>query len=138
MKKKKLNKNYVDLNLEWVLFLWFFHFSERIASPAQPLLWHPPYVNFLISIISKFFYVYHRKKNESYVEFYFIMCTVLVIFSFFSTDNDLVCEPLSPECMVSPTLVTPQLRTCFGAWFKNYYQNFNETLGHSSRQYKVN
>ena len=33
-----------------------------------------------------------------------------VIFSFFRTDNDLVCAPPHPD-VVSHTLVTPQLRT---------------------------
>ena len=37
--------------------------------------------------VCKNFNIHHRKKkNENYVEFDFRMCTVLVIFSFLSTD----------------------------------------------------
>ena len=52
----------------------------------------PPFVKILISIIEK-------KINENYVEFYFSMGTVLVIFSFFSMDNtpcSILAHPLGP------------------------------------------
>ena len=45
------------------------------------------------------------------------MGTVLVIFSFFQMDNDLVCVP-RPLMWYPPTLATPQLRTYFGAELK--------------------
>ena len=48
------------------------------------------------------------------MKFDFRMGTVLVIFSYFWTDNDLVYAPPPPEWVVSPTLETPQLRTFFG------------------------
>ena len=50
----------------------------------------PPFVKILISIIEK-------KVNENFVEFGFRMGTVLVIFSFFWVDNDLVYAPSPPE-----------------------------------------
>ena len=36
------------------------------------------------------------------------------------------------------TMVTPQLCTYLGAWLKNYYDDFHETLGHCFKQYKGN
>ena len=47
------------------------------------------FVKLLISIIEK-------KLDENYVEFYFSISTVLVIFSFFRTGNDLVRAPPPP------------------------------------------
>ena len=40
-----------------------------------------------------------KNLNESYVVFYFSMGAVLVILSFFWTDNDLVCAPPPPSGM---------------------------------------
>ena len=50
-------------------------------------------------------------------EFYFSMGTVLVIFSFFWTDNDLVC---APPPSVPPGAVSP-------------YQYYTHTLAHISK-----
>ena len=76
-----------NLILGWVLFLWFSHFSEWIMSPAHPPC-HPQFVKLLISIVEK------KDLSKNYVEFYFSMGIVHVIFSFFWMVNDLVCVPL--------------------------------------------
>ena len=57
------------------------------------------------------------EKNENYVEFDFRMGTVLVIFSFFWMDNDLVCAPPPPE------------------WYPPLWRhhNYAHTLAHSSK-----
>ena len=47
----------------------------------------PQFVKLFISIVEK------KYLNDHYVEFDFSMGTVLVIFSFIWTDNDLVCAP---------------------------------------------
>ena len=67
-----------------------FSFSERITPPARLLPAPQPPLH-----ISTFFNIYHWKKslNENYVEYDFIMGTVIWIFSFFWTDNDRVCAP---------------------------------------------
>ena len=62
----------------------------------------PEFVKNLISFIEK------NNLNENYVEFDFIMGTVLMIFSFFQTDNDIVCSPLPPK-LYPPTLAIPHL-----------------------------
>ena len=96
-----------NLILVWVLFLWFSHFSERIMLPARPPC-PPQFVKLLISIVEK------KDLNENYIEFYFSMGIVLVIFSFFWTVNDLVCVP-PPLCGMSHFFSTPQLFTYFCA-----------------------
>ena len=109
-RKKKLNGNYVELDLVWVLFLWFSYFSERIIPLARPPV--PPLsVKLLISIIEK------KDLNENYAEFYFSMGIVLVIFSFFSTVNDLVFAPPPPSGM------PPFLRR----------HNYSHTFAHNSK-----
>ena len=55
---------------------------------------------------------------------------VLVIFSFFQTDNDLVCAP-PPPILVFPA---SQLLTYFGTYLKNYKHDFPEILGSCSKQ----
>ena len=134
-----------NLILEWVLFLWFFNFSEQITPPASPPAPHPPNVKILTSIVekkipslAKIFYINRRKKiYENYIEFCFRLGTVLVIFSFFWTVNDLGSAPPPPEWY--PPLL----------WHHNYahteahsskinWQDFHETLGHCSKQYKIN
>ena len=64
--------------------LMIFYFSERITPPASP-----PGKG-AVKIV-KTFNIHPGKKK--YVEFYFSRSTVLVIFSFFRTDNDVVCTP---------------------------------------------
>ena len=80
-----------NLILVWVL-------SERITPSALSL---PG------PAICKIFNIYQRNKNENenYVEFCFSKGTVLVIFSFSQTDNDLVCAP-PPPVVVFPTTIT--------------------------------
>ena len=73
--------------LVWVLFLWFSHFYERITPPACPLPAPWPWLKILISIIEK------KKLNRNYLELNISMGTVLVIFSFFWTDNAPLTAP---------------------------------------------
>ena len=82
--------------------------------------------------IFKIFNIHHRKKKKL-CKIYFSMGTVLVIFifSFFGTDNDLVCALPPPYCGIPPQ----QFRTYFGTHLKNYSHDFPEILG-SSKQYK--
>ena len=66
-----------------------------ICKKNLPIPCHPPYplspfIKILISIIEK-------KINENCVDFDFKMSAVLVIFSFFWTDNNLVYVPPPPE-----------------------------------------
>ena len=62
----------------------------------------------------------------------FILAWVLFFsfFSFFRTDNDLGCAP-PPNICISP----PQLLTYFGAYLKNYSNEFHEILESGSKQY---
>ena len=107
----------------------FSFFSTDIAHspPSCP----PP-------LICKTFNIHRRKKNvtlnEKYGEFYFSMGTLLLIFSFFRTDNDLVYSPSPTNSCISP----PQLLTYFGVYLKNYSHDFHEILGSGSKQYKGN
>ena len=84
--------------------------------------------------ICKTLNINHRNKNitlnENYVEFYFSMGTVPLIFSFFRTDKDLVRAP-PPNSGISP----PQLLTYFGAYLKNYSHDFHEIFESGSKQY---
>ena len=67
--------------------------------------------------IYKTFNTHHRKKNETYGEFYFSMGNILVIFSFFRTDNDLVCAPHPLSGM--------------SLFFRN--NNYSHTFAHNSK-----
>ena len=78
-------------------------------------------------LVCKIFNIYHRKKNENYVEFYFSMGTVLVIFFFFSMDNDLVCAPPPLSGMSS-------FRHHNYAHTFAYSLDFRETLGNCYKQ----
>ena len=88
-RKKNLMKITQNFNLVWVLFLWFPHFFKR---PLPAPLVAPQFIKLLISIVEK-------KNYENYLEFDYSIGTVLVIFSFFWTDNDLVCAPPPPSGM---------------------------------------
>ena len=95
--------------LVWVLFLWFSNFSEKMPPACPP--GSPQFVKLLISIVEK------KDLNENYVEFYFSVGIVLVIFSFFWTVNDLVCVP-PPLCGMSPFFQCP---------------NYSHTFAHNSK-----
>ena len=93
-----------------ILFMWFSHFYERITPPDRTP--GPP-------IICKTFNI-HRRKKKLY-RIWFCIGTVLVIFSFFWTDNDLVCAPLPREWHVLYT--SPFLRR----------HNYSHTFAHNSK-----
>ena len=72
--------------------------------------------------------------NENHVEFYFSVGTVLMNFSFFRTDHDLVCLPPPPNSGFPP----PQLCTYFGPYLKNILWPISQKKFGSSKQYKFN
>ena len=77
--EKKVNANYVEFDfiMGTVLVIFSFFWTENV--PCLPHA-RPPGPH-----ICKKIYIGRRKKSfsENYVEFYFRVCTVLVIFSFF-------------------------------------------------------
>ena len=127
-RRKQIDENYVEFYFSMDAVLVIFSFRWTYNAPGLPPS-PPPHT------ICKTFNFNRRKKkcNENYVKFYFSMSTVLVIFSFFWKDNDLVCAP-------PPGVVSPHHNMCtyFGAYLKNYSHDFPETLGSCSKQYKGN
>ena len=127
-RRKKKYENYVtfDFSMGIVLVIFLFFWTDN--APCPPLSCPSGFP------ICKNFNIYHRKKiHENYIEFDFSMGTILVIFSFFWTDNDLICAPPPYSC-----IPPPQLWTYFSAYLKNYSLDFPETLGSCSKQYNGN
>ena len=131
--RKKINKNYVefDFSVGTVRVIFSFFWTNNAPCPPLECPTGP--------LIFQIFHIHRRKKyvNENYVEFDFSICTVLVIFSFFWTDNDLVCAPppsQSPVGRYPNTTIMHILCSISQKLLARFSWNF----GKFSKQYKGN